>query len=109
MNYAKERKITIMMATITIVFFICVAPYFIFFLCPGNQDFKESYLPLIVMVMYLNSLINPLLYMAINSDIRTEVIGWICCRQQPTDPRGVYSVQCTVYSVQCTYSVHCIL
>lgn len=49
------------MIAITTVFFLCVAPYFLFFLYPGNQDFKEAYLPYIVMVMYLNSLNNPLI------------------------------------------------
>ena len=45
------------MTTITTVFFLCVAPYFKKFLYPGNP----YYLPYIVMVMYLNSLNNPLI------------------------------------------------
>ena len=74
------------MIAITTVFFLCVAPYFLFFLYPGNQDFKEAYLPYIVMVMYLNSLINPLLYMGINSDVREAIYGGLNCKQEPENP-----------------------
>ena len=51
-----------MMGTITVVFVLCVAPYFVYFLAPGKAETKEKILPYIVMLMYLNSVINPLLY-----------------------------------------------
>ena len=58
------------MGIITLVFFLCVSPYFIYFMAPFDTTFKERVLPYIVILMYLNSLINPLLYMAINKNVR---------------------------------------
>ena len=67
---SKEKRITVMMGIITLVFFLCVSPYFIYFMAPFDTTFKERVLPYIVILMYLNSLINPLLYMAINKNVR---------------------------------------
>ena len=87
------------MGTITTVFFLCVAPYFLFFLYPSNQDFKEDYLPYIVMVMYLNSLINPLVYMVIFSDIREAIGGCISCKTKSQIPRSQPKVYMTDMSL----------
>ena len=70
-----------MMGTITVVFILCVAPYFIYFLAPGKAEAKEKILPYIVMLMYLNSLINPLLYICINSSIRKATLKLLSCQR----------------------------
>jgi len=80
-TFSKERRITLMMGTITVVFILCVAPYFIYFLAPGKAEAKEKILPYIVMLMYLNSLINPLLYICINSSIRKATLKLLSCQR----------------------------
>ena len=82
-TFLKERRITLMMGTITIVFILCVAPYFVYFMAPGKTDFKEKILPYIVMLMYLNSFINPLLYISINASIRKATLKMLCCQKKP--------------------------
>ena len=72
-----------MMGTITVVFILCVAPYFVYFLAPGKTAAKEKILPYIVMLMYLNSVINPLLYIAINSSIRKATLAMLSCKRLP--------------------------
>ena len=72
-----------MMGTITVVFILCVAPYFVYFLAPGKTEAKEKILPYIVMLMYLNSVINPLLYIAINASIRKTTMRMLSCQRLP--------------------------
>ena len=80
---ARERRITLMMGTITAVFILCVAPYFIYFLAPGKPEAKEQVLPYIVMLMYLNSVINPLLYISMNSSVRKATLMMFSCKKAP--------------------------
>ena len=80
---ARERRITLMMGTITAVFILCVAPYFIYFLAPGKPEAKEQVLPYIVMLMYLNSVINPLLYISMNSSVRKATLMMFSCKKGP--------------------------
>ena len=80
---ARERRITLMMGTITVVFIFCVAPYFIYFLAPGKPEAKEQVLPYIVMLMYLNSVINPLLYISMNSSVRKATLMMFSCKKAP--------------------------
>jgi len=82
-SFSKERRITLMMGTITVVFVLCVAPYFVYFLAPGKAETKEKILPYIVMLMYLNSVINPLLYIAINASIRKATLRMLSCQRLP--------------------------
>ena len=82
-SFSKERRITLMMGTITVVFFLCVAPYFIYFLAPGKPEAKEKVLPYIVMLMYLNSVVNPVLYISINSSIRKATLRMFSCKKTP--------------------------
>ena len=72
-----------MMGTITVVFVLRVAPYFVYFLAPGKAETKEKILPYIVMLMYLNSVINPLLYIAINASIRKATLRMLSCQRLP--------------------------
>ena len=72
-----------MMGTITAVFILCVAPYFIYFLAPGKPEAKEQVLPYIVMLMYLNSVINPLLYISMNSSVRKATLMMFSCKKAP--------------------------
>ena len=72
-----------MMGTITVVFILCVAPYFIYFLAPGKPEAKERVLPYIVMLMYLNSVVNPVLYISINSSIRKATLRMLSCKKTP--------------------------
>ena len=72
-----------MMGTITVVFILCVAPYFIYFLAPGKAEAKEKILPYIVMLMYLNSVINPLLYIGINTSVRRATLMTLSCQRMP--------------------------
>ena len=82
-SFSKERRITLMMGTITVVFILCVAPYFIYFLAPGKPEAKEQVLPYIVMLMYLNSVINPLLYISMNSSVRKATLMMFSCKKAP--------------------------
>ena len=82
-SFSRERRITLMMGTITVVFILCVAPYFIYFLAPGKPEAKERALPYIVMLMYLNSVVNPVLYISINSSIRKATLRMLSCKKTP--------------------------
>ena len=82
-SFSKERRITLMMGAITVVFILCVAPYFIYFLAPGKPEAKEKVLPYIVMLMYLNSVVNPVLYISINSSIRKATLRMFSCKKTP--------------------------
>jgi hypothetical protein len=68
----KEKRMTAIMGTLTVVFFLCFSPYFILFMRHDLED-KELWLPIFAELMYLNSLINPLLYIGINSSVRHAV------------------------------------
>ena len=78
----REKKISLMMGTITAAFLICVTPYYIIFMSPVELEVKETYLPILVMVMYLNSLVNPLLYVFLNSEVREGVFRLLLCKRE---------------------------
>lgn len=84
----RERKISLMMGTITAAFLLCVTPYYTLFMSPVDLQVKETYLPVLVMVMYLNSLVNPLLYVSLNSEVRAGVFRMLLCKPEPKGQRS---------------------
>ena len=87
-RFLRERKISLMMGTITAAFLLCVTPYYILFMSPVDLQVKETYLPVLVMVMYLNSLVNPLLYVGLNSEVRAGVFRLLLCKPEPKGQRS---------------------
>ena len=81
-RFLREKKISLMMGTITAAFLICVTPYYIIFMSPVELEVKEAYLPILAMVMYLNSLVNPLLYVILNSEVREGVFRLLLCKRE---------------------------
>ena len=77
-----------MMGTITAAFLLCVTPYYTLFMSPVDLQVKETYLPVLVMVMYLNSLVNPLLYVSLNSEVRAGVFRMLLCKPEPKGLRS---------------------
>ena len=92
---AREKKITMMMGVITAVFLLSVSPYFFFFMSSQDQEQKETTLPTIVIVMYLNSLINPLLYIVINSNIRQATVHLLTCKPQHEHRKNIPEISNT--------------
>ena len=103
----REKKISLMMGTITAAFLLCVTPYYILFMSPVDLQVKETYLPVLVMVMYLNSLVNPLLYVSLNFEVRGGVFRLLLCKPEPKGQRSrmdtgeqilyqIESIQCRV-------------
>jgi len=87
-RFLRERKISLMMGTITAAFLLCVTPYYTLFMSPVDLQVKETYLPVLVMVMYLNSLVNPLLYVSLNSEVRAGVFRMLLCKPEPKGQRS---------------------
>jgi len=71
----KARRITLVMGTITLAFLICWWPYAIIFMI---GDF--TLLWNVVTLAYLNSLINPVLYILINRDVRICIKAILTCK-----------------------------
>ena len=64
------------MGTITATFLVCWWPYAVLFM----RRKASSWMWNVVVLAYLNSLINPLLYIFINKDVRQSVINLFTCK-----------------------------
>ena len=95
MSFSRERKITIVMGVITLTFLICWWPYAIIFMTIPSNEGNMKYLgyPItrtlilthfkirnVVLLSYTNSLINPLLYISINKQVRDAVRRLLTCQ-----------------------------
>lgn len=80
------KRITLIMGTITLAFLLCWWPYAVIFVrgtfMEGEEEKKTTGRLLYNMVIpaYLNSLINPLLYIALKEDVRDTLKNLILCR-----------------------------
>ena len=74
------------MGTITVAFLLCWGPFFSVFFSWNYISEKKSSLQWqiltnVVNLGYLNSLVNPVLYMSINSNIRDILYSFITCNK----------------------------
>ena len=90
----KEKKVTITTGTITVAFLLCWGPFFsVFFSWNYISEDKSSLQIMILTIVanlgYLNSLVNPILYMSINSTIRNilyrQYHSFISCSKDGPD------------------------
>ena len=79
--FSRERRVTIIMGTITLAFLICIWPYGVIFMMGVLQQKKEI-LQKVATLMYLNSLINPVLYIFINKQVRRALVKLFTCQKQ---------------------------
>eukprot|EP00092_Neocalanus_flemingeri_P096873 GFUD01123349.1.p1 GENE.GFUD01123349.1~~GFUD01123349.1.p1 ORF type:complete len:344 (+),score=82.16 GFUD01123349.1:73-1104(+) len=75
----RERRVTIIMGTITMAFLVCWWPYAIIFMMGKNSG---AILQKVVTLAYLNSLINPILYIFINKQVRNAMVKLFTCKKQ---------------------------
>ena len=70
------------MGIITIAFLICWWPYAILFMLKSgsNYDIPKTLILNVVVLAYCNSLINPVLYIFINKDVRQSVVNLFTCK-----------------------------
>ena len=75
-------RITRVMGIITLAFLICCWPYAILFMLSSGSNIviPGQWLGNVVVLLYCNSLINPVLYIFINKDVRQSVVNLIRCR-----------------------------
>lgn len=87
---ARERRVTIVMGVITVMFLVCVWPFAtVFIIGPArmfeffdsDKTFVIRLLKGIVVFMYSSSLINPLLYIAINRQVRHAIVSLFTGRE----------------------------
>ena len=81
----RERRVTIIMGTITLSFLVCVWPYAVIFMKGESFIFGKNNGPTlqkVVTLMYLNSLINPILYICINKQVRKAIVKMFTCQEQ---------------------------
>ena len=79
LSFRREKRITIIMGTITLTFLICSWPYAIIFM---KRDNRPVVLQKVVTLLYSNSLINPILYICINKQVRKAIIKMFTCQDQ---------------------------
>ena len=70
------------MGTITLTFLICSWPYAIIFMMRDN---RPVVLQKVVTLLYSNSLINPILYICINKQVRKSIMKMFACQEQDQD------------------------
>ena len=75
-------RITLVMGIITIAFLICWWPYAILFMLKSGSkyDIPGKWIWNVVVLAYFNSLINPVLYIFINKDVRQSVVNLFTCK-----------------------------
>ena len=75
---------TVVIGAISFAFLLCWGPYFgfsMYWLCRYEQNKHRDILMLLVSIGYINSLVNPLLYIAVSKDIRTIIYSVITCKK----------------------------
>eukprot|EP00092_Neocalanus_flemingeri_P024395 GFUD01026451.1.p1 GENE.GFUD01026451.1~~GFUD01026451.1.p1 ORF type:complete len:346 (+),score=90.25 GFUD01026451.1:73-1110(+) len=77
----RERRVTLIMGTITLAFLVCWWPYAIIFMM-GFEKNSVTVLQKVVTLAYLNSLINPILYICINKQVRKAIVRLFTCQKQ---------------------------
>ena len=85
LNVRKDNKhftrITLVMGSITAAFLICWWPYALLFMLEGSgMTISRPLMGNVVVLAYCNSLINPVLYMAINKDVRQSIVNLFTCK-----------------------------
>ena len=77
--FRREKRITIIMGTVTLTFLVCSWPYAIIFM---KRDNRPVVLQKVVTLLYSNSLINPILYICINKQVRKAIMKMFTCQDQ---------------------------
>ena len=70
---------TVIIGIITLAFLSCTWPYVVLFMMKVNN---KVILQRIVTLMYLNSLINPVLYILINKQVSKAIFRMFTCQKQ---------------------------
>ena len=78
----REKRVTIIMGSITLAFLVCWWPYAIIFMMGKNSGLI---LQKVVTLAYMNSLINPVLYICINKQVRKAIMKLFTCQEQEHD------------------------
>lgn len=81
-----ERRITVVVGVVTVCYFLCTAPFALVFASRlwGSEWHQDARVVNAVgSLLHANSLVNPLLYMHINPDIRAQV--WRCLGRNRSD------------------------
>ena len=70
------------MGIITMTFLICWWPYAILFMLSvgSHYDIPTIYIGNVVVLAYCNSLLNPVLYIYFNKDVRQTVVNLLTCK-----------------------------
>jgi len=84
----REKRVTIIMGAITFTFLVCIWPYAIIFMMRDN---RPVVLQKVVTLLYSNSLINPILYICINKQVRKAIVKMFTCQEQEQDSSEFYS------------------
>ncbi|XP_054611334.1 histamine receptor H2b isoform X2 [Dunckerocampus dactyliophorus] len=90
---ATEHKATITLAAVLGAFVICWFPYFTFFTCTGIKEQMNPPTTLhsvLLWLGYFNSLLNPILYPALNRDFRKAYAELLLCRRPSRRKLRVY-------------------
>ncbi|XP_012685397.1 histamine receptor H2b isoform X2 [Clupea harengus] len=80
---AREHKATVTLAAVLGAFVICWAPYYTYFTCMGMRaeaDPPEIVHSVVLWLGYFNSVLNPILYPALNRDFRRAYGQLLRCR-----------------------------
>jgi len=86
----REKRVTLVMGVITVTFLVCIWPFATVFMIQPNPLFSllgvshETFHMLtagIVVLTYSNSLINPILYIAINRQVRHAIVSFLSRRE----------------------------
>ncbi|XP_021474194.1 histamine H2 receptor-like [Oncorhynchus mykiss] len=80
---AREHKATVTLAAVLGAFIICWFPYYTFFTCMGigaETNPPTTAHSVVLWLGYFNSVVNPILYPALNRDFRRAYGELLCCR-----------------------------
>ena len=86
---AREHKATVTLAAVLGAFVICWAPYYTYFTCMGMRaeaDPPEIVHSVVLWLGYFNSVLNPILYPALNRDFRRAYGQLLRCRGAISGP-----------------------
>jgi len=78
----REKRVTIIMGAITFAFLVCSWPYAIIFMMRDNRPLV---LQKVVTLLYSNSLLNPILYICINKQVRKAIVQMFTCQELEHD------------------------
>eukprot|EP00092_Neocalanus_flemingeri_P016766 GFUD01018134.1.p1 GENE.GFUD01018134.1~~GFUD01018134.1.p1 ORF type:complete len:323 (+),score=31.56 GFUD01018134.1:108-1076(+) len=84
----REKRVTIIIGIITLAFLLCLWPFMVYYMVfqyrtDQNEKLLKTIHPIVVTLIFSNSLINPILYISLSKDIRTIIYNTITCQKGP--------------------------